>query len=167
MVRFKSRYLLCEIVFENPQFRRCIEEKNVYKTVKDAIARAHGDFGFGCCSLSLAVKYLNAYTGIVLIRCRKDFYRLLWSSLPFITFLENKNQKYPCFFNTLHVGGTIRTCQKFLIQYNRKQLLLLLKDCKTEGERESVQRSILSCSLKELEEDQSQYREEMEGADAD
>eukprot|EP00061_Rhincodon_typus_P014483 g41521.t1 len=79
------------------------------------------------------VKYLNAYTGIVLIRCRKDFYRLLWSAMQLITFLESKNQKYPCFFNTLHVGGTIRTCQKFLIQYNRKQLLLLLKDCKTKG----------------------------------
>ncbi|XP_048411660.1 ribonuclease P/MRP protein subunit POP5 [Stegostoma tigrinum] len=165
MVRFKSRYLLCEIVFENPQFRHCIEEKNIYKTVKDAIIRAHGDFGLGCCSLSLAVKYLNAYTGIVLIRCRKDFYRLLWSAMQLITFLESKNQKYPCFFNTLHVGGTIRTCQKFLIQYNRKQLLLLLKDCKTKEERESVQRSILSCSLKELEQDRSKYQEETE-ADA-
>ncbi|XP_043385810.1 ribonuclease P/MRP protein subunit POP5 isoform X5 [Chelonia mydas] len=100
------------------------------------------------------VKYLNAYTGIVLLRCRKDFYRLLWSALPFVTYLENRNQRYSCFFNTLHVGGTIRTCQKFLIQYNRKQLLLLLHNCTSEEERQSIQKSVLSCCLKEVEEEQ-------------
>lgn len=31
-------------------------------------------------------------------------------------------------------AGTIRTCQKFLIQYNRRQLLLLLQKCTSEGE---------------------------------
>nr|XP_006114818.1 ribonuclease P/MRP protein subunit POP5 [Pelodiscus sinensis] len=98
------------------------------------------------------VKYLNAYTGIVLLRCRKDFYRLLWSALPFVTYLENRNQRYSCFFNTLHVGGTIRTCQKFLVQYNRKQLLLLLHNCTSEEERQSIQKSLLSCSLTEVEE---------------
>lgn len=29
--------------------------------------------------------------------------------------------------------GTIRTCQKFLIQYNRRQLLVLLQNCTDEG----------------------------------
>lgn len=30
--------------------------------------------------------------------------------------------------------GTIRTCQKFLIQYNTTQLLRLLQNCTNEGE---------------------------------
>uniref|UniRef100_A0A8C3FXE6 Ribonuclease P/MRP protein subunit POP5 n=1 Tax=Chrysemys picta bellii TaxID=8478 RepID=A0A8C3FXE6_CHRPI len=133
MVRFKHRYLLCEIVSEDPRCRQCIDERAVSAAAKDAVARTHGDYGLACCSISFTVKYLNAYTGIVLLRCRKDFYRLLWSALPFVTYLENRNQRYSCFFNTLHVGGTIRTCQKFLVQYNRKQLLLLLHNCTSEG----------------------------------
>uniref|UniRef100_F7B3D5 POP5 homolog, ribonuclease P/MRP subunit n=1 Tax=Equus caballus TaxID=9796 RepID=F7B3D5_HORSE len=97
-----------------------------------------------------AVRYLNAYTGIVLLRCRKEFYQLVWSALPFITYLENKGHRYPCFLNTLHVGGTIRTCQKFLIQYNRRQLLILLQHCTDEGEREAIQKSVTrSCLLEE------------------
>lgn len=52
-----------------------------------------------------AVKYLNAYTGTVLLRCRKDSYRLLCSALPFVRYLESRGQRYPCFLNTLHVGG--------------------------------------------------------------
>ncbi|XP_067406190.1 ribonuclease P/MRP protein subunit POP5 isoform X1 [Emydura macquarii macquarii] len=155
MVRFKHRYLLCEILSEDPRCRQCIDERAVGAAAKDAVARAHGDYGLACCSISFTVKYLNAYTGIVLLRCRKDFYRLLWSALPFVTYLENRNQRYSCCFNTIHVGGTIRTCQKFLVQYNRKQLLLLLHNCTNEEERQSIQKSVLSCSLKEVEEEQS------------
>lgn len=51
------------------------------------------------------MKYLNAYTGTVLLRCRKDSYRLLCSALPFVRQLESRNQRYPCSLNTLHVGG--------------------------------------------------------------
>lgn len=51
------------------------------------------------------VKYLNAHTGIVFLRFPKKFYQLLWSALPFITGIETRGQKIPCFFNCLHVGG--------------------------------------------------------------
>lgn len=60
---------------------------------------------FSDCSLPTVVRYLNAYTGVVLLRCRKEFYQLLWSALPFITHLESKGHRYSCFLNTLHVGG--------------------------------------------------------------
>ncbi|XP_061458889.1 ribonuclease P/MRP protein subunit POP5 [Rhineura floridana] len=147
MVRFKNRYFLCEIVSEDPCCLQLIEERTVHNTVKNAVARIHGDFGLACCSIAFAVKYLNAYTGVVLLCCRKDFYRLLGSSLPFITHLENKNQHYPCSFNTLHVGATIRTCQRFLIQYNRDQLLLLLRNCSSEADRQAILKSVQSCTL--------------------
>lgn len=54
---------------------------------------------------SFLVKYLNAHTGIVFLRFPKKFYRLLWSALPFITGIETRGQKIPCFLNCLHVGG--------------------------------------------------------------
>uniref|UniRef100_A0A672UB13 POP5 homolog, ribonuclease P/MRP subunit n=1 Tax=Strigops habroptila TaxID=2489341 RepID=A0A672UB13_STRHB len=170
----RCRYVLCEVVSEDPQCRQCIEDRAVGLAVRDAIGRVHGDFGLACCSISFtgaggapaggggscggpgsrprvcpAVKYLNAYTGTVLLRCRKDSYRLLCSALPFVRQLESRNQRYPCFLNTLHVGGTIRTCQKFLIEYNRRQLLMLLQNCTNEEERRCVQKSLLSCSLTE------------------
>ncbi|XP_047618709.1 ribonuclease P/MRP protein subunit POP5 [Phacochoerus africanus] len=150
MVRFKHRYLLCEVVSEDPRCRLNLEDRVLGGLVRDTIARVHGTFGAAASSIGFAVRYLNAYTGIVLLRCRKEFYRLVWSALPFITYLENKGHRYPCFFNTLHVGGTIRTCQKFLIQYNRRQLLILLQNCTDEGEREAIQKSVTrSCLLEE------------------
>ncbi|KAM4891005.1 ribonuclease P/MRP protein subunit POP5 isoform 2-T2 [Sylvia borin] len=88
--------------------------------------------------VSPAVKYLNAYTGTVLLRCRKDSYRLLCSALPFVRHLESRAQRYPCFLNTLHVGE----------------------------ERQCIQKSLLSCSLTE-EQSQSGDEEEDDGTETD
>lgn len=113
------------------------------------------------------VRYLNAYTGVVLLRCRKEFYHLVCSALPFITYLENKGHRYPCFLNTLHVGGTIRTCQKFLIHYNRRQLLILLQNCTDEGERQAIQKSVTrSCLLEERSDEEFSESGEEEAAEA-
>ncbi|XP_010366602.1 ribonuclease P/MRP protein subunit POP5 isoform X1 [Rhinopithecus roxellana] len=181
MVRFKHRYLLCELVSDDPRCRLSLDDRVLSSLVRDTIARVHGTFGAAACSIGFAVRYLNAYTGIVLLRCRKEFCQLVWSALPFITCLENKGHRYPCFFNTLHVGvckvetfhklltavthmpGTIRTCQKFLIQYNRRQLLILLQNCTDEGEREAIQKSVTrSCLLEEEEESGEEAAEAME-----
>ncbi|XP_040206154.1 ribonuclease P/MRP protein subunit POP5 [Rana temporaria] len=151
-MRFKSRYFLCELVLEDPRRRQNLSQGTVLYNVKEAVARLHGDFGAAAASIALTVKYLNAYTGIILLRCRKDYHQFLWSSLPFITSLENRGQRYPCLINTLHVAGTIRSCQKFLIQYNRQQLNRLLKNCTTPSEKEAIRKSIASCSLQNVEE---------------
>uniref|UniRef100_A0A8C5J5B1 POP5 homolog, ribonuclease P/MRP subunit n=1 Tax=Junco hyemalis TaxID=40217 RepID=A0A8C5J5B1_JUNHY len=108
MVRFKNRYVLCEVISEDPRCRQCIEDRVLGLAVRDAITRVHGDYGLACCSISFTVKYLNAYTGTVLLRCRKDSYRLLCSALPFVRHLESRGQRYPCSLNTLHVGGQQR-----------------------------------------------------------
>ncbi|NXM04893.1 POP5 protein, partial [Tyrannus savana] len=186
--RAARRYVLCEVLSDDPRCRQCIEDRAVGLAVRDAIGRVHGDYGLACCSISFtgaggtrgprgrgaprahrrvcvpAVKYLNAYTGTVLLRCRKDSYRLLCSALPFVRYLESRAQRYPCALNTLHVGGTIRTCQKFLIQYNRRQLLMLLQNCTNEEERQCIRKSLLSCSLTE-EQSQSGDEEDDDGTE--
>uniref|UniRef100_A0A803XQA9 Uncharacterized protein n=1 Tax=Meleagris gallopavo TaxID=9103 RepID=A0A803XQA9_MELGA len=63
-------------------------------------------------------------------------------------------------------AGTIRTCQKFLIQYNRRQVLLLLQKCTSEGEFLRVRQAVLSCSLTE-EQAQSGEEEEEDGTETD
>ncbi|KAF6082554.1 POP5-like protein, ribonuclease P/MRP subunit [Phyllostomus discolor] len=98
MVRFKHRYLLCEVVSDDPRCRLSLDDRALCGLVRDTIARVHGTFGAAACSIGFA--------------------------------------------------GTIRTCQKFLIQYNRRQLLILLQNCTDEGEREAIQKSVTkSCLL--------------------
>ncbi|GFR78933.1 ribonuclease P/MRP protein subunit POP5 [Elysia marginata] len=65
---------------------------------------------------------------------------MLSSALVFIT----KAGGMDVLFKTLHVGGSIRSCQKFLINYHRKNLAQLFPDCKTPEEQADVMKSILA-----------------------
>ncbi|XP_008296104.1 ribonuclease P/MRP protein subunit POP5 [Stegastes partitus] len=164
MVRVKSRYLLCEVNVSDKSQLLLLDDRAVAATVRAAVARTHGDYGAALCSIRFSVKYLNAHTGIVLLRFPKRCYRLLWSALPFITSIETRSHKIPCFLNCLHVGGTIRTCQKFLIKYNTQQLHRMLPKCKDEEEKQHIRKAILNCSLagetKEAFEEESESEED-------
>ncbi|XP_012660696.1 ribonuclease P/MRP protein subunit POP5 isoform X3 [Otolemur garnettii] len=99
MVRFKHRYLLCELVSDDPRCRLSLDDRVLGGLVRDTIARVHGTFGAAASSIGFA--------------------------------------------------GTIRTCQKFLIQYNRRQLLILLQNCTDKAEREAIHKSVTRSSLLE------------------
>lgn len=66
------------------------------------------------CAVVFSVKYLNTQTGMVFLRFPKMSYKLLWSALPFITSIDTRWKKIPCFLNCLHVGG-----KKIIIMYFR------------------------------------------------
>ncbi|XP_072537250.1 ribonuclease P/MRP protein subunit POP5 [Salminus brasiliensis] len=163
MVRLKARYLLCEVCVSERSMLRVLEEKDIYQAVKAAVTKAHGAHGAALFGIGSAVAYLNAYTGVVMLRFRKSHYRILWSALPFINCIWKHGQKVQCFFNCIHVGGTIRTCQRFLVRYNRQQLCRMLPHCKTEAERQEVRKAVLSCSLNQLRQDEGDDDDDDEG----
>ncbi|XP_026851853.2 ribonuclease P/MRP protein subunit POP5 [Electrophorus electricus] len=158
MVRIKYRYLLCEVCVSERSGLQMLAERPIYDALRAALGKAHGAHGAALLSVGSSVTYVNAYTGVVLLRFRKAHYRLLWSALPFVTSIWSRGQKVPCFFNCVHIGGTIRTCQKFLVRYSRQQLCRMLPHCKTEAEKQEVRRAVLSCSL-------NKFREEEEDND--
>ncbi|XP_032732034.1 ribonuclease P/MRP protein subunit POP5 isoform X2 [Lontra canadensis] len=117
MVRFKHRYLLCEVVSDDPRCRLSLEDRVLGGLIRDTIARVHGTFGAASCSIGFA--------------------------------------------------GTIRTCQKFLIHYNRRQLLILLQNCTDEGERQAIQKSVArSCLLEERSDEEFLESGDEEAAEA-
>ncbi|XP_076849949.1 ribonuclease P/MRP protein subunit POP5 isoform X1 [Brachyhypopomus gauderio] len=150
MVRIKNRYLLCEVCVSERNSLQLLTETAIYEAIKAAVIKAHGVYGAALYSIGSSVTYVNAYTGVVLLRLRKAHYRLLWSALPFVTRIWSRGQNLQCFFNCIHIGGTIRTCQKFLVKYGRQQLCRMLPHCKTEAEKQEVRRAVLSCSLRKF-----------------
>ncbi|CAL1616351.1 unnamed protein product [Knipowitschia caucasica] len=147
MVRVKSRYLLCEVNVTDRNQLLQLDDRAVSASVKDVVQRMYGDYGAALCSFGFSVKYVNAVSGIVFLRFPKKCYKRLWSALPFITSIEARGKKIQCFLNCIYVGGTIRTCQKFLIRYNAHQLRRMLPKCKSEEEKHKVQQAILDCCL--------------------
>eukprot|EP00047_Mylnosiga_fluctuans_P006566 m.247752 g.247752 ORF g.247752 m.247752 type:complete len:142 (+) comp15486_c0_seq1:18-443(+) len=131
MVRFKNRYFLVEIVHEDGMVDESLSAQQLLKLIREAVGLAHGDFGLGCLQGSLSIKYMNVYTGAVLIRCARDHHALLWSALTLITSIKKRS----CIFNLLHLGGTIRSCQRFLLAHNKAQLRLLAASAPDEATR--------------------------------
>ncbi|KAK3093523.1 hypothetical protein FSP39_016739, partial [Pinctada imbricata] len=128
------RYLVCKIEFaDGKRAQREINSHEIFRQIKEAIKQAHGEYGLGVLLSSYKVNFLSK-PSILIIRAARDHYRLLQSALFFV----KKVGKYDAILNTIHIGGTIRTCQKFYIDYMRKELPSLLAECKTEGKSSLV-----------------------------
>nr|KAF6282662.1 POP5-like protein, ribonuclease P/MRP subunit [Myotis myotis] len=54
MVRFKHRYLLCEVVSDDPRCRLSLDDRVLGGLVRDTVARLHGTFGAAACSIGFA-----------------------------------------------------------------------------------------------------------------
>ena len=130
MVRLKTRYVLVKINFVDKKQYHPINVTEIIEAINTAVHDIHGDGGLSQVHVGLNVKYLNVKTKLAIIRVRRNHYQLLATSLPFISSINCERSKTSaasinCFFQTLHVAGTIRTLQKFIIKYNNLQLQIL------------------------------------------
>ncbi|KRW99695.1 hypothetical protein PPERSA_03496 [Pseudocohnilembus persalinus] len=108
MVRFKQRYLLCEIQYEN-ELRNDQQElsaKQLKNTILESIHQNYGELGVVKAG-NLQIKYWNTLTNIFLVRIARDYRDMLWTSL---IFLNNFNGN-PCKIKTLHCSATIKKCE--------------------------------------------------------
>ncbi|XP_066297429.1 ribonuclease P/MRP protein subunit POP5-like [Branchiostoma lanceolatum] len=148
MVRFKHRYVLAELVFGSDLLMYNITQRVVYAAVRDMIEQLHGGYGIGIITPGMTVKYINAYTRMVMVRCRRENLKLLTSAIPFIKHLpDGKGGQLPCFLRTLHVGGSIKACQKWLVEHNRQVLPTLLLRCTSEEEKSRMRTSIFNSTI--------------------
>ncbi|XP_035690799.1 ribonuclease P/MRP protein subunit POP5-like isoform X1 [Branchiostoma floridae] len=148
MVRFKHRYVLAELVFGNDLLVYNVTQRVVYAAVRDIIEQLHGGYGIGLFTPGMSVKYINEYTRMVMVRCRRENLKILASAIPFIKHLpDGKGGQFPCFLRTLHVGGSIKACQKWLVQHNRQVLPTLLLRCTSEEEKSRMRKSIFDSTI--------------------
>mmetsp|Transcript_16549 Transcript_16549/g.1481 ORF Transcript_16549/g.1481 Transcript_16549/m.1481 type:complete len:90 (+) Transcript_16549:50-319(+) len=86
MVRFKNRYLLCEIVFENENENTdslVIDFRTLRKEIFSSINKNFGDLGSAKLS-NMQIKYWNSLTNIFIVRGIREEKDILWNSLIFI-----------------------------------------------------------------------------------
>lgn len=142
MVRFKNRYLLVELSFssssEATQALQTLSYKGLQTILKEAVLGLHGDYGLACVQRSLTVKYINVTTRVALIRCPRDYHRAVWAAISMISNVH----KVPCAINVLHLGGTIRSCQKFLVRHNQRKLREMIKATHNPVERRSLEAKV-------------------------
>lgn len=126
MVRFKNRYLLCEIVHDEEE---CITQFQMgYGQLKNLILH-HVELNFGELGVarvkgSLSIKYFNQTTRCMILRVARDYKNIIWNSLAFLPAINGKSAK----IRVLHSSGTIKKCEIKAQRYLTLWLHQLLKN---------------------------------------
>lgn len=113
MVRIKQRYLVTEILFPNgPVSQRNLQltSKELHHCLRDHVVHYFGDYMAGTLHRPLAVKYLNWQTRVAIIRTSRGTELQLTQALSLLRKIESNVVT----LNTIHIGGTLRSCYKFL-----------------------------------------------------
>jgi len=108
MVRFKNRYLLVELQWADGMVDSSVSAQTLKRTVKQHLQHNFGDYGVGLIQQTLQVKYWNNMTNLCIIRCAREYHKMVWSALTTIKALNNRD----LLFRLVHLGGSIRSCQK-------------------------------------------------------
>lgn len=119
MVRIKHRYIVGKCHWKDRNVAKSSFTQSVLiEQIKVSIANNFGDFCYGriVCSGSLVVKYFNPLTGVFLVRCFRDDVHRVGFALGTILLLDDER----CKVETVHIGGTIRSCLNTLLKYHEK-----------------------------------------------
>lgn len=119
MVRFKNRYLVCEVLWEDGKYDPGVKNKDFYEAIRESIGVNFGDWGTGMLMNSLSVKYWNSATNVGIVRCLRDEFRLLWAGITFINHIRNRKVR----IKVVYTAGTVRNCQKQVVKNIRMWVL--------------------------------------------
>mmetsp|Transcript_645 Transcript_645/g.1334 ORF Transcript_645/g.1334 Transcript_645/m.1334 type:complete len:190 (-) Transcript_645:697-1266(-) len=129
MVRFKNRYLLCELDLERRGDRaRLGEGRDVVVAIRDSILTTFGFIGEAqMCGPSFALKWWSAPLLLMIVRVSREYAREVWMATTLVTQVHVGSGSAPGpsrMFNpgkgfhsvklrisVRHMAGTIRSCQ--------------------------------------------------------
>lgn len=92
------------------------------------------------CVYFFAVKYINNSTNILFIRMRRSAYRIVTSALPFVRQVGSVRVT----FRTLYTGATIKSCNQFLVKYQRRKLEEDFGSLKSDLQRQLFERELVN-----------------------
>ena len=137
MVKGKNRYFLVEIHCQGSLTN--LTPQALRREILNSVEENFGIFGYACVTCSLNVKYLNINTNTTIIRVTHKYFQMFQHSITLLRAIDGKS----CMLRTLHIGGTIKSCQKRLIEYDKKYLLFVYKRLPNNYEKKKLVKKFL------------------------
>jgi ribonuclease P/MRP protein subunit POP5 len=104
MVRFKYRYLVFQVEYENAKaVNPSVTAEVMEGRFRSNLEILFGPYGLGLMQSNISVKYYSGFTGIGIARVGREFYRTLWGALTLLTKMEN----HTCRINVIHCSGML------------------------------------------------------------
>ncbi|KAK0422549.1 hypothetical protein QR680_007634 [Steinernema hermaphroditum] len=137
MVKFKTRYLLLELVFDTER-RGTITESDIYNAILNQVQNLHGDLGVGTVRSTIVLKVVDVATNIIVLRVGAESADYVTSAIPFVVCIGGSGAVLMTHF----IGSSIRSCEKRLLELNRDALHAKLASAKTLQEKRFIQEAI-------------------------
>ena len=145
MVRLKYRYFLTSLHYLDSNLDLQLTGQILQNAIYNSIEENYGQFGLGHVQGRIKIVYLGLLSGTALIRVPADFEKQSRVSLSSLVVVNSKR----CVLNVIHVGGTIRSCQKQLVKHNINFLHIQMLDTHDVREREQI-KDVLEETLKDI-----------------
>ena len=107
MVKFKSRYLLIEVLYEDKMLQKHDASKFA-KIIKNEIEKNFGEINLGKINKNLQIKYVNNYTNMLIIRVGKEYIKLMRAALILINKIDYEKVR----LRIIGISGTIKGAEK-------------------------------------------------------
>ncbi|KAI5809964.1 ribonucleases P/MRP protein subunit POP5 [Peziza echinospora] len=139
MVRFKSRYLLFNILYPESSssssdapppppghldFSRAsdpsVTPQVLASLIRDNVVMQFGDWGSGMTS-SMSVKYFSPQTSTGIVRCSREHHHLVWAALTLIREIHGQ----PVVLRVVRVSGTIKKAETEGVKRARNEIKLV------------------------------------------
>lgn len=138
MVKLKNKYVLMELIFNEPGC--VVTDSAIYAAICKELATMYGDFGIAAAKPSLSVKVFDPATGIVVVRISTESCNRLLSTIPFTRSISD----HLVVLRVLFLGSSIRSCEKALLRINRKRLYAALHSATSQVEKKHVLEALRS-----------------------
>ena len=153
MVRKKSRYLVAKIQYNDNKIDLNLDQDMIRNAIRNTVKELFGEYGMATFTQGMFVKYCNPYTGIFFLRVERDYHCHIRTCVSFIKELRQRL----CVLSCIHVTGTLKSAERFLLDYNTKKMQVMYDRCKTPLEKQKIKGIIdglgMSCVIDDLVDD--------------
>jgi len=139
MVKFKSRYILIEVLYDDKKLQK-YDESKFAKIIKNEVEKNFGEVNLGKINKNLQIKYVNNYTNMIIIRVGKEYIKLMRTALALINKIDYEKVR----LRILGVSGSIKGAEKratqFLIDFkDNSEKLLNIKEKEKEKDKIDIE----------------------------
>ena len=134
MVRLKVRYLVGKIQFEDGKVDINLKHWEIPYELEWSMQNLYGQYGVAVYLRGIGVKYVNPFTGMFFLKCKRDFHKQLHAALTSMTLFK----KQRCNIQVLHMAATLKRAEQWLLNYNKKEMSRMYKESKTPLERQEI-----------------------------
>ncbi|KAM7537143.1 hypothetical protein Aperf_G00000068526 [Anoplocephala perfoliata] len=119
-------------------------EAMLYKAIRHSVQAAHGSFGVGRMMTRFRIIYWNPLSGLLIIRVLRGLAtEQMTSALSLITSVNDGSVERPAAVDVIHRSGTVRCCQKFIVDYYKTQLSGCISGVKETAIARAVARGLI------------------------